>query len=83
MDLILQRPEQGHGFQLDFLRAIHGNGQQMIIQKKEGAMLCPEELAFCEELRNLQEVHQRKIDNGFQRQPKKVRGGKTTVDAAR
>ena len=82
VDMIQQSyGDKQQGFQVDFLRGMRGNGQQMIIQKREGAVICPEDLAVCDIFRELQQAHQRKIDNGFRRQPKKVPGLKPAVNA--
>ena len=81
VDLIQQHQGDKQGFRLDFLRGMRGNGQQMILQKKEGAVFSPEELSVCETFRNLQQAHRRKIDNGFKRQPKKIPGSKPSIDA--
>lgn len=77
VNILLQRPDGGKGFTVDFLRAIKRSlGPQLVVQKREGATICPEELAACDEFRRLQALHERKIKNGFVRQPRKVRGAK-------
>lgn len=80
-DVILQRPDGGKGFSIDFLRAIKRQlGPQLVVQKREGNTISTAELAACEEFRRLQELHERKIQNGFTRQPKKVRGSKISEE---
>jgi len=81
VDILLQREDQEQGFHVKFTRGGRKYGQQMIVQKQENATLQPEELAVAEKFRDLQEVHQRKITNGFRRQPRKIRGKKLSINA--
>ncbi|CAB9515117.1 expressed unknown protein [Seminavis robusta] len=82
VDVLLQRPDGGEDFQVHFIgTTTRKKGGQMFISKRKGSGISPEALSACEEYRRLRTLHERKIENGFQRQPKKVRGGKALVEA--
>lgn len=77
-DLILQQNPGGHGFELGFPRVVRRgtSGPQLLIRKKEGASICDLQMDFTDEYRKLNQLHERKIERGYERPARKIRGSK-------
>ena len=52
---------------------------QMVIQKLCGARIRQEEMDACEDFRRLKKLHERKMNKGYKRQHKKIRGSKVLL----
>ena len=68
------------GFEVAYPRSGRGKGNfQLVLQKKEGARFPkhdPEILELCQRFMRDNEMHQQKVESGFQRQVKKIPGAK-------
>ena len=78
VDVILRRPDGGEGFQVGFpkLTKRAKGGNQLVIQKKRGASISRDAISLCDSFPLLNELHNSKIEKGFERQPRKIRGSK-------
>mgnify|MGYP000010223982 CR=1 FL=1 len=81
VDVVLRQEGGGDGFMIDFMRGERRrSGPHLVIRKREGATFNRENVfGFCDEYRRMDRLHQRKIENGYRRQARKVRGGKAFV----
>lgn len=68
--------ELSHGFEVTFPRIIGRKGTQMVLRKKFGAITGVEQKHLCANFILDRDNHERKIENGYARQTRKVRGAK-------
>jgi hypothetical protein len=80
-DLLIRKFDGGAGFQICFPRNTKRGktGPQLVIQKCRDATLSRDELERCDQYRQFQAIHEEKLRNGFQRQPKKIKGNKVAM----
>eukprot|EP00978_Attheya_sp_CCMP212_P016724 scaffold44026_cov54-Attheya_sp.AAC.1 len=68
------------GFEVAYPRSGRGKGNfQLVLQKKQGAPFPkndPEILELCQRFKRDNEMHQQKVESGFQRQVRKIPGAK-------